>query len=447
MIDATNSVEKHPAALYWLFFTEMWERFSYYGMRALLILYLTTQLVKGGLGWSDDDAGQMYGIYTAASYIITILGGYLADKLLGSRRSVFIGGILMALAQFTLSAGSGMQNTALFFVGLFLLVIGNGFFKPNISSMVGQFYPDGSRLKDSAYTIFYMGINIGAFIGSLICGGLGEVYGWQYGFGAAGVGMVLGLVIFYFAQPALGNVGLAPKAQAELDTNVETKTPLTAVEMQRLAVAFILSFFSIVFWGSFEQAGSTMNIFAARYTDRNLGGFEVPATWFQSVNAFFIFTLAPLFSLLWVALDKRNINPNGAVKFAIGLLLVGLGFGFLVLGSGDIEKGATSASVSMTWLVLAYLFHTMGELCLSPVGLSFINKLSPVRLAGFMFGIWFLASGLGNYFGGAVYSIIGGTKNYSYSEFFSFMLVVPVSAGLLLLLISPLLKKWMHGVK
>lgn len=442
----TQELKSHPSALYWLFFTEMWERFSYYGMRALLILYLTSEIAKGGLAWNEAAAGQLYGLYTGMSYILTLMGGYVADRYLGFRKTVFLGGILMAIAQFSLSTGSAINSLNTFYLGLILLVIGNGFFKPNISSMVGQFYPDGSPLKDSAYTIFYMGINLGAFFGALICGYLGEVHGWHYGFGAAGVGMMLGVFIFYLAQAHLGSVGIKPNLAEFVKQNLENQ-PLTSIEKQRLTVAIVLSFFSIIFWASFEQAGSSMSIFASRYTDRMVGGFEVPASWFQSVNAFFIFMLAPFFSVLWVRLDRKGINPNGAVKFSIALILVALGFLILVIGSSVIPQGAKTAQVSMLWLIFAYLLHTMGELCLSPVGLSFINKLSPKQFFGTMFSVWFVATGLGTYLGGFISGIIGDSANYTISQFFMIVVIFPAIAGVILLVLSPILKKMMHGVK
>lgn len=439
-------VQKHPAALYWLFMSEMWERFSYYGMRALLILYLIGDVAKGGLAWKEGDATSLYALYLGMSYILTLAGGIVADQFLGFRKTVILGGLMMAAAQFSLSAGSAMGSLNTFYLGLILLVIGNGFFKPNISGMVGQFYPDESPLKDSAYTIFYMGINMGAFFGALVCGYLGEEIGWQYGFGAAGVGMLLGVLIFYIGQSNFNEVGIRPNSQENKSKTLE-REPLTSVEIQRLSVAVILSFFSIVFWASFEQAGSSMNIFAAKYTDRMIGGFEVPASWFQSVNAFFIFLLAPVFSMIWIVLERNKINPNGPVKFAIGLLLVAAGFVALVIGAATIKQGADSAQVSMIWLVIAYMLHTMGELCISPVGLSFINKLSPAYLFGTMFSVWFVATGMGSYLGGYIAGIIGDSENYTISEFFMIVVIFPASAGLLLLLISPLLKKMMHGVR
>lgn len=433
----------HPPALYLLFFTEMWERFSFYGMRALLILYAITEVSRGGLGWSSADAGQLYGTYTGLVYVTPIIGGYLADKLLGFRYAVLIGGLLMALGHASLA----IEDMSAFYLGLGLLVLGNGLFKPNISSMVGQLYPEGSPLKDSAYTIFYMGINIGAFLGVLVCGYLGEQINWHYGFGAAGVGMVIGLVIFYFGQNMLGDIGLKPIKILQKDKIA--REPLTKVEKERLYVIFTLSFFSILFWLSFEQAGSSMNIFAYKFTDRYIGflDFEIPASWFQSVNALFIFTLAPLFSILWVKLSKNNMNPIGPLKFAFGLLFLSLGFVALVIGAQQIPQGAESASVGMIWLVLAYLLHTMGELCLSPVGLSYVNKLSPRFLLGLMFGIWFMANAIGYYIGGALAGLIDQmAQEKTMSEFFMIFVIISFVSCVLLFLLSPILKKWMHGV-
>lgn len=444
VVTPDQELSRHPKALYLLFFTEMWERFSYYGMRALLTLYLISEVSRGGLGWDSADAGQLYGIYTGLVYVTPLLGGFIADKFLGFRYAVLLGGILMALGHGALA----IESMAFFYTGLAFIILGNGFFKPNISSMVGQLYPDGSRLKDSAYTIFYMGINLGAFFGSIICGYLGETIGWHYGFGAAGIGMILGLVLFYFGQKSLGNIGLKPTKTIEKST--EVKEPLTGNEKQRLSVILVLSFFSILFWLAFEQAGSSMNIFAYKYTDRQLGfiDFEVPATWFQSINAFFIFTLAPLFSWLWIKLDKRGLNPSGPYKFAIGLLLLSLGFLVLVIGSSSIPQGAEVASVSMFWLTFAYMLHTMGELCLSPVGLSFVNKLSPKRLLGVMFGVWFLASAIGNYLGGFISGFIDQfSQTASLSEFFMIFVGIALVAALILFAISRKLVQWMHGVK
>ncbi len=499
----------HPIGLFVLFFTEMWERFSYYGMRALLVLYLTSELIDGGLGWSRESAGQLYGWYTSIVYITPIIGGMLADRLLGFRRAIVIGGLLMTLGHLSLA----FEAMPAFYLGLVLLVLGNGLFKPNISSMVGQLYPDGSPLKDSAYTIFYMGINVGAFLGTLICGYLGENVGWHYGFGAAGIFMAFGLIQFWFSQQVLGNIGLEPDKAKALEV-IDDK-PLTKVDRDRVIAISIFSFFTIFFWLAFEQAGSSMNIYARDYTDRSLNtdfavnafrviGFlltvlpmviltwvfwglsknigrkypfanismaisvivlwatmiwmirdqwqatspEVPASWFQSLNAFFIVTLAPLFSWVWVKLTKTPFNPSGAVKFAMGLFFLGAGFYALVIGSSGIAQGAESAKVSMLWLTLAYMLHTAGELCVSPVGLSFVNKLSPKRLLGIMFGVWFAASAVANLIGGYMAGAMDKiAANSSMSGFFMIFVGISVGAGLVLLLISKPLSRLMHGVE
>jgi POT family proton-dependent oligopeptide transporter len=442
MTQLTTSNQKHPKGLYLLFFTEMWERFSYYGMRALLILFLVSEVSTGGLGWSSVHAGQLYGLYTGFVYVTPLIGGYLADKFLGSRYAVMIGATLMALGHGSLAFDSMFA----FYLGLILLVLGNGFFKPNISSMVGQLYPDGSPLKDSGYTIFYMGINIGAFLGILICGYLGERVGWHYGFGAASVGMILGLVLFASLQFMLGDVGLKP---VKVKTVVETK-PLTSDEKKRLYVIGVLAFFSMLFWLAFEQAGSSMNIFALKYTDRQLNwlNFEVPASWFQTINPLFIFILAPFFSMLWIELAKINKNPNGPLKFVAGLFLLGLGFLVLVVGASTIPPGAQSASVSMMWLIFAFLLHTMGELCLSPMGLSYVNKLSPKHLMGVMFGAWFLAAAVGNYIGGVLFGMIDEmVKTQSISNFFLIFVFITWGGVIVLFVLSFKLRDWMYGVK
>ncbi|RKZ56947.1 MAG: hypothetical protein DRR08_20305 [Candidatus Parabeggiatoa sp. nov. 2] len=445
MNQPTLSTQTHPKALYLLFFTEMWERFSYYGMRALLVLFLVSEVSKGGLGWSSAQAGQLYGLYTGLVYVTPLLGGYLADKFLGFRYAVMIGAFLMALGHGSLA----FESIFAFYLGLLLLVIGNGFFKPNISSMVGQLYPDGSPLKDSGYTVFYMGINIGAFLGILVCGYLGEKVGWHYGFGAASVGMSFGLVLFYSLQNMLGDVGLQPIKVKNKVVATEIQ-PLTQDEKERLYALLILAFFSIVFWLAFEQAGSSMNVFALKYTERQLMwiGFEIPASWFQTLNPFFIFILAPFVSMLWIKLDNIDKNPNGPLKFALGLFLLGLGFLVLVIGAANIPKGAESASVSMMWLILAILLHTMGELCISPVGLSFVNKLSPKHLMGIMFGMWFLAVAVGNYVGGVLYGMIDDiVKTQSISTFFLMFVGIAMGAAVVLFVLSFGLRKRMHGVE
>jgi proton-dependent oligopeptide transporter, POT family len=434
----------HPRVLMVLFFTEMWERFSYYGMRALLVLYLIAEVSKGGLGWSSLEAGNLYGIYTGLVYVTPLIGGFIADRYLGNRACVFIGGILMALGHGSLA----IEAMPFFYTGLGLLIIGNGFFKPNMSSMVGQLYPKGSPLIDSAYTIFYMGINMGAFLGTLVCGYLGEKLGWHYGFGAAGVGMCLGLIQFYFGKHKLGNIGLKPAKKDSLDKTPEI--PLTPEEKDRLKVIGVLSFFSILFWIAFEQAGSSMNIYAFKYTDRSLGfiDFTIPASWFQAVNPLFIFILAPLFAWAWTKLAVINRNPGGSIKFAIGFVFLGMGFASLVVGASSIPKGATEGSAHLLWLVMAYIFHTMGELCISPVGLSFVSKLSPLKLVGSMFGIWMLASAIGNYISGALSGLIDKiSQEASLSLFFAIFVGIALVGALLAAGLSKVLSRLMHGVK
>ncbi|UKN01741.1 peptide MFS transporter [Paracrocinitomix mangrovi] len=534
-IASSKTLFGHPVGLFILFFTEMWERFSYYGMRALLVLYLVEEITSPnpGLGWNKEDAGSLYGTYTMLVYITPILGGIIADKILGFRKAITVGAILMSLGHFSLA----FEPLPAFYLGLGLIIIGNGFFKPNISSIVGQLYPEGSTKKDSGYTIFYQGINVGAFLGSILCGYLAETIGWHWGFGLAGIFMVIGMIQFQLAQKMFGKIGLSPKKQKEfvadsadiVDEIAEVeeekqidelseldKAKKSKVETQRLIVVGILAFFSIFFWAAFEQAGSSMNIYASEYTDRALEGngamvfkvvsslisllpvgillwlflgtfkvlgkeylgamsfmglsvlilagitgymiydqfqeksAEVPATWFQSLNALFIFTLAPLFSFVWQRLAKSKYNPNGPQKFAIGLVLLGLGFIPLVYGSAGIIASSDEPiqKVSMIFLVLAYLLHTMGELSLSPVGLSYVSKLSPTRLVGVMFGIWFFASAMGNKLAGSFSPYMEKiAKESSMSDFFEILVYVPIGAGLLLFILSFPIRKLMHGIK
>lgn len=514
----------HPAGLFILFFTEMWERFSYYGMRALLVLFLITGLDEGGWAWEREDALKLYAMYTGFVYITPILGGLLADKLLGFRKAVMLGAFLMTAGH----ASMAIETPFFFYAGLVLLVLGNGAFKPNISSIVGGLYPKGSDKKDSAYTIFYMGINAGAFLGILLCGYIGETVGWSYGFGLAGIFMFLGMLQFHFGQGIFGKIGLAPgkgdlepsfqAGHGEVDPNAEAATAgdevaeevvPANVERDRLIVIGILAFFTIFFWMAFEQAGGSMTIFANDYTNRLLTGSsatafkwintiltiaplgivtfvllrlfgqtfakykvsniflglsfviiwgvalwmlkrefdadssEVPASWFGILNSFFIIAFAPLFSKIW----ESKFNPAASVKFAIGLILLGVGFGVLAFGSMSIPAGAETASVSMVWLILAYFFHTMGELALSPVGLSYVSKLAPARLVGLMFGVWFAATAIANYLAGWTGSLIDTiSEKYSMATFFMIYFFLPVGAGVLLILITPWIKKKMHGI-
>ncbi|MEI6949120.1 peptide MFS transporter [Paraflavisolibacter sp. H34] len=506
----------HPPALFILFFTEMWERFSYYGMRALLVLFLTTSLTGGGWAWERKEALQLYGIYTGLVYLTPILGGLIADKLLGYRKAVIAGAAIMTLGH----ASMALETPFFFYLGLVCLIIGNGLFKPNISSIVGQLYAKDEDRKDAAYTIFYMGINAGAFLGILLCGYIGEKVGWSYGFGLAGIFMLFGLLQFAFAQKIFGTIGLSPKKEEKLAEKNANTNPVTReivaeehtpkhVTRDRIFVIGVFAFFTIFFWMAFEQAGGSMTIFANDYTQRQLSGnsalvfkwsnailvvvpmiiltgvllnlfkktfqryalsniflgtsfviiwgiiiwmlkrdfsenlAEVPASWFGILNSFFIIAFAPLFSMVWAS----KYNPSGPVKFAIGLILLGLGFAILAYGGMTIPQGAKTASVSMSWLILAYLFHTLGELCLSPVGLSYVSKLSPVKMVGLMFGIWFIATFIANFLAGLTGSFIDSiTEKYSISVFFLIFTFLPIVAGLIMLALNRTLKKKMHGI-
>lgn len=682
-----KTILDHPAGLFVLFFTEMWERFSYYGMRALLVLFLTASLLNEGWGWERADALTLYGFYTGLVYLTPIIGGFLADKFFGFRKAVVIGAVIMTLGH----AAMAIETVGFIYIGLALLILGNGMFKPNISSIVGNLYKSQGKEKDAGYTIFYMGINAGAFLGILLCGYLGEKFGWNYGFGLAGIFMLLGMLQFYFAQKIFGRIGLSPSQTQDFDDAVEDTFEKTEelieevadqakkskITRDRIIVISVLAFFTIFFWMAFEQAGGSMTIFAADYTDRIMTGgaataftiintvlvivpllivtwvlgmlckqifkdyplsnlmlvisfvtiwaiaifvikndfdtksyqvsyvddngsarltkilttedyqvgsqtgisvgsglslyfseddknvdnklvgtyvvdakqdsigmirkgiitgfesrpkkglfwkdaeyalmeytdvngetqttdiflgetylkadafneldqeeqlenklmeignqydllltqgvgfskesevkgtlvkinedeVEIGASWFGILNSFFIIAFAPLFSKIW----ESRFNPSGPVKFAIGLILLGIGFGALAYGSMDIPDGAKTASVSIVFLIIAYLCHTLGELCVSPVGLSYVSKLAPIKLVGLMFGIWFVANFIANLLAGLSGSLIDSISNqYGLSTFFLIFTLLPVGAGILMLLIKPILIKKMHGIR
>ncbi len=380
----------HPRGLSTLFFTEMWERFSYYGMRALLILFMVASVDHGGLGFDTRKAASIYGLYTSAVYFMAIPGGWVADRFLGQRRAVLAGGILIALGHYSLA----ISALPLFYTGLILIVCGTGLLKPNISAIVGQLYaPEDSR-RDAGFSLFYMGINLGAFISPLVCGGLGQRVGWHWGFGAAGVGMTFGVVQYVLGGRRLGDAGLRARRDTARPGERETLR-FKAVEFKRIAAIGILFFFSTVFWTAFEQAGSSFNLFADQRTRTSILGREFPSSWFQSVEPIFIILLSPVFAWLWVRLGRRE--PTSPAKFAYGLLFVGIGPLLLAIASASAAPGVR---VSPLWLVLVYLFQTVGELCLSPVGLSMVTKLAPPRVVGLMMGIWFLSLALGNYIAG-----------------------------------------------
>ncbi len=422
---------EHPKGLYLLFTVEMWERFSFYGMRALLTLYM----IKA-LRFSLETSGQVYGWYTGLVYFSALGGGYLADRYLGTRRAIVIGGSLMALGHFLMA----FPPLPCFFGALALLVIGNGLFKPNISTIVGKLYEPGDPRRDGGFTIFYMGINLGAFFAPLVCGALGEKVGWHWGFGAAGVGMVIGLLCFLWRQDLLGEHGLEP-ARKKQDESVP-EVPLTPEEMQRMYVIFIMVGFSVFFWATFEQAGSSLTVFADRCTERMVSflGWEFPASYFQSVNPLFIFLLAPWFAGLWQSLAEKKKEPSTPVKFAIALVMVALGFAVVMVADLVYQQ---SGKVSALWLILTYFFHTIGELCLSPVGLSMISKLAPAKFASLMMGTWFLSNFAANLVGGI---FAGNFDSMNHFTFFMIPIGTTLAAALVLFLIRGRLKEWMHGI-
>ena len=593
-----DTVLGHPSGLFVLFFTEMWERFSFYGMRSLLVLFFMASIVDGGWGWDQGTASSLFGSYVGLVYLSTMLGGYFADKKIGYRWAVVIGALLMTLGHFSMA----FETQFTIYLGLVLLVFGNGFFKPNMTSIISEMYKDRPEKKDGAYTIFYMGVNAGAFFGILLCGYLGEKVGWGYGFGLAGIFMFLGLVQFWLSQNIFGDIGLKPVKKdveelAKLDT--DKRVPFTTWQLVVIAISttlgllwiinapatkiskisggnfnifgflgengnaiailtalalFIIllvyritqyskttrekliavtffAFITIFFWAIFEQSPNSLTVFAEKYTNRILTGnssaifliinslmtlvplliinwvmfllfrktfakysianlvlslsfviiwiialwmlvkdyytagylelsdatleflrikkttealTEVPATWFSTLNSLFIITLAPLFSKVW----ESKYNPNANVKYGIGMFLLALGMACVAFGAMGIEPGAQTASVSMIWLILVYLFHTMGELCISPVGLSYVSKLVPARMIAFMFGVWYLAVAIGmkgaGMFGEEVEAI--ADKN-GISYFFWMLTFVSVAIGVLSIVMSPIIKKLMHGVR
>jgi len=410
----------HPRGLSLLFLVEMWERFSYYGMRALLVLYLVN-----ALKWDTPRATNLYGTYTSLAYLAPLFGGYLADRFLGTRRSLVIGGVLIALGHFTLA----VEGMATFYLGLALVIIGTGFFKPNVSTMVGQLYQEGDPRRDGGFTLFYMGINLGAFIAPLICGYLGERVGWNYGFGAAGVGMVLGLCLYLWGRNKyLPGIGLTPARPGAND--VRESRADSHDDRRRIIALAIVVLFVVAFWAAYDQNGSSMNLFADKATNRSVAGSVVPASWFQSVNPGFILLLAPFFALLWRRLQVNGREPSTPMKMVIGLALLGFGFVFMVIGGRRADAGIL---VSPLWLVAAYFFHTTGELCLSPVGLSYVTKVAPARFASLLMAGWFLANSAGDKIAGMLAGLYGRIPNTSF--FMIFVVSSLVASGLLYLLV------------
>lgn len=488
----------HPRGLATLFFTEMWERFSYYGMRALLVLFMTAAATGAnpGLGFEVGKATAVYGLYTFSVYLLTLAGGWVADNIWGQRKSVYVGGWIIAAGHFTMAAPLvGLPDIPTFYLGLIFIIIGTGLLKPNISTMVGDLYPEGGARRDAGFSIFYMGINLGAFAGPILAGFFGEGYNWHWGFSLAGFGMVLGLVQYKLGKGYLGTIGhleteddaatVSSKSRkffmiagalaavvalfsyllssGTLNISLQAVATFlgygtialsvlyfvylyvagghTPIEKKRLIVIFWLFILAAMFWSGFEQAATSLNLFAADLTDRTIGGWEAPASWLQSVNAIFIIILAPVFGWLWTWLASRSVNPSIPLKFALGLL--GLAVGFFVLAWGA-ANASTENLVSPAWLIVTYFFHTVGELCLSPVGLSSITKLAPKGRVGQMMGVWFVGAALGNLFAGLV---AGSLENLAPASLFSTVAFIVGGAGVLALVLSPGVRKLMGDVK
>jgi len=487
----------HPRALYTAFATEMWERFSYYGMRSLLTLYLTAELASGGFGLDRTAALEIYAIFTGLVYLTPILGGWIADSLLGKRKTVYIGGLVMAVGQFLLAASAFMSSTLdpasrlfLFNFGLGTLIIGNGLFKPNISTIVGEFYEDNDPRKDSAFNIFYMGINLGAILGPFIAGALGENVHWGWGYFSAGVGLIISVIWMKTQESNFERFGLPPESPTNkfildkkdwMDIYKYTialivgtlgimllwgliPNDITSVlviigfiillgglaliifrgteskqEWSRMMVIVVLAFFNIVFWAGFEQAGGTMNLFAMENTDRLLGSWEIPATWFQNINPMAILIFAPIFSILWLKLDAKKLNPRTPIKFALGMFLGAIAFYIMSQASNLADGGGL---ISPLWLVVVYVILTLGELMLSPIGLSMITKLAPPKLVSVVMGLWMASFAAGNYFAGIMESILHKFD----LPLYPFIAGIMFATGVILVLLSPLLNKAMRGI-
>lgn len=484
-IQNDKSFYGHPRGLATLFFTEMWERYSYYGTRALLILYMTDRIASGGLGFSDNRAGAVYSFYVAMVYLLTVPGGWMADRVIGQRRAVLWGGILISAGNFCLAA----QSLAVFYTGLGLLMLGTGLLKANVSTLVGGLYASGDKRRDSGFSIFYMGINMGAFFSPLICGWVAQKYGWRWGFATSAVGMVAGLIQYVLTGRHLGSIGVEPAStgDAERDRKQKRNGALAAAgglavllvlvalgatgavsmtadmvsnalgwvlilipvivfawmifgkgwsaeERKRAAAIFVLFAAAAIFWASFEQAGTSLNLFGERNTNRHILGYQFPAAWFQSVQPILVILLAPVFAWLWLALGSRE--PSSPTKFSLGLLFAGLAFAVMV-------PAAYGMGVSPWWLVLCYLLQTLGELCLSPVGLSAMTKLAPQRAVGLIMGIWFLATSIGNWLAGRAGGLF---SSMPLPTLFGSVAAVSIAAAVILALFIKPTKRLMSGV-
>jgi POT family proton-dependent oligopeptide transporter len=485
----TSEPTGHPRGIYTLFFTEMWERFSYYGMRALLVLYMVAEVKRGGMGLTDEMAAAIYGLYTALVYMTALPGGWVGDRLLGAKGAVWWGGIIIACGHVVL----GIHSTQAFFIGLILVAFGSGLLKSNMSALVGQLYPEGGGRRDAGFTLFYMGINVGAFFGQMLCGWLGESVGWRWGFSAAAVGMFLGLVQFKLTHQHVAHIG----ARAEhAGQNVRREwtmlvvalavvvalvvlgvtgtikidalkfahstawfiagvalvyflwaflfAKLDAVEKKRMVVIVVLFLASALFWAGFEQVGSSFSIFAERFTIRQFGLWEVPASWVQALNPLCVIFLAPVVALLWSWLAKRDKSPSLTTKMSWALLMLALGF---VVAGWAAERALSTGPVWPTWLMSVVVIHTLGELFLSPVGLSAVTKLSPPRLTGQMMGIWFLGSSLGDILAGLLAGGVTGDATAQMPERFMHVALTAGISGVVLLILARWITKLMPGIK
>jgi POT family proton-dependent oligopeptide transporter len=487
----------HPKGLSTLFFTEFWERFSYYGIRPLLVLFMAAALADGGFGIERSQASAIVGIYAASVYLASLPGGWVADRLLGLRRAIMLGAVLISLGHISIGLSAFAHMRLPFFVGLILIVLGTGLLKPNISAIVGDLYPEGGARRDAGFSIFYMGINSGAVVGQLLTGLLGETIGWHWGFGIAGVGMLIGLAWFALSAPrTLGNLGLEivrdpdPARQARQERFMKVALAiglavlvlvivlaglgilqlnpqligqnmtyilvgltvlyfayvfafggLNSEEKKRIFVIGILFFFAAIFWAGFEQAPTSLNLFARDFTQRDYFGWTIPAIWFQVINSLFIVLLAPVFAALWIKLEKRGANPSSPIKFSLGLLFAGIGFAVMIPAANLVVDSGGTLKVSPMWLAVSYILQTIGELCLSPVGLSTMTKLSPRKYVGQMMGIWFLATSVGNLIAGLVGGNVDPEKLDQMPKLFIGTTAALIAAAVLLAVLTPFIKK------
>lgn len=441
----------HPRGLPTLFFTEMWERFSYYGMRAILVLYMVTASAKGGLGFTTKQAASIYGTYTMSVYLTGLFGGLLADHVFGLRVAVLIGGIIIALGHFSMT----QADMPFFYGGMILIAVGTGLLKPNISAMVGRLYRENDPRRDSGFSIFYMGINVGAILAPLICGWLAQSprfkgflsargfdpnYSWHWGFGAAGIGMILGLVVYLLNQRPLKRITAAPKL-VTVDEPVAAKPPLTSGDWKRIGAVFVFFFFTILFWGAYEQKGASLNLFADKLVRTEIFGVAFPSSWMQMLTPAFVIILAPLFSMMWVRLGDRQ--PSSPVKFTLGLFAIGAAFILLVPAAALTAQGR----ISPLWLVGVYFLEVVGEMCISPVGLSTVTKLAPLKLVGIMMGVWFLAAALGSKLAGFLSGFFDAANSMTLIKLYGGIAVGLLVSACVLAVLVPFVKRLMGHVR